>query len=171
MTAPPRRFLRVQQELKRMSQDPPHGIGMWSVSDNLDTLEAQIEGPEDSPFAAGEFRLQISIPQNYPNAPPIIKFVTPIYHPNIDGSGRICLDSLKPDPQGSWKPSLNLALVLTQIRLLMGEPNIADPLVKEIAEEYRESKESYLEKARNETAKLHRIEPSDSSDSSDEGEI
>jgi hypothetical protein len=35
----------------------------------------------------------------YPFEPPKVRFVTPVYHPNIDERGRICLDTLKPQPQ------------------------------------------------------------------------
>jgi ubiquitin-conjugating enzyme E2 T len=147
---------RIEQELKRMQRDPPHGIGIWPVTDQLDTLEAMIEGPPDSPFAGGEFRLLITIQPNYPNTPPIIKFTTRIYHPNIDSGGRICLDSLKPDPQGTWKPSINLAMVLQQIRILMGEPNIEDPLDTAIADEYKRNLQLYKDKARQMTIEFAR---------------
>lgn len=35
----------------------------------------------------------------YPNDPPKVRFVTPVYHPNIDNGGRICLDTLKMPPK------------------------------------------------------------------------
>lgn len=148
MSAPSRAFLRVQAELQRMNKSPPHGIGMWPIGNNLESLEAVIEGPDDSPFAGGEFRLVIRIPPLYPNQPPTIKFKTKIYHPNVDSVGHICMDSLKPEPAGSWKPSKNLEGVLSQIRLLMTEPNVDDPLDAQIARELRESPEKYRENAR-----------------------
>jgi len=30
--------------------------------------------------------------------PPNLRFITPIFHPNIDSSGRICLDIIKMAP-------------------------------------------------------------------------
>ena len=125
-----RRNTRLQNELKRMTKDPPHGIGMWAVSDSLENLEALIEGPENSPFENGEFRLSITIP------------------PNIDSQGRICLDSLKQEPIGSWRPSLNLSTVLAQIRILLVEPNVNDPLELDIAKQLQEHPEQYKEKAK-----------------------
>ena len=57
-----------------------------------------------------------------------MQFVTPIYHPNIDSGGRICLDTLNMPPKGCWKPSLNVSTLLSTIRLLLSEPNPDDGL-------------------------------------------
>ena len=139
---------RVAKELARMNADPPHGIYMWMKENQTNQLEAIIEGPEDSPYEKGEFRLNITIPDNYPNNPPIIKFKTRVYHPNIDKNGRICLDSLKLEPQGTWKPSLNLEAVLGQIRILLSEPNKDDPLDIDIAKQLTQFPEAFKEKAK-----------------------
>lgn len=77
-----------------------------------------------------------------------MRFITPVYHPNIDNDGRICLDTLKMQPQvlvfchilyylliskkGSWSPSININTLLITIRVLLGCPNADDGLVPDI---------------------------------------
>jgi ubiquitin-conjugating enzyme E2 T len=95
-----------------------------------------VEGAEGTPYAGGKFRLQLLIPQRYPFEPPKVHYVTPIYHPNIDSAGRICLDILNMPPKGAWKPSLNISTVLQSLRLLMSEPNPDDGLMVDITHQY-----------------------------------
>lgn len=54
-----------------------------------------IEGPSQSPYEGGFFKLELFLPEDYPMEPPKARFLTKIYHPNIDKLGRICLDILK----------------------------------------------------------------------------
>ncbi len=121
------------RELGLLQTQPPSGIAAWPEDhDKYDRLTAVIQGPDDSPYAHGHFMLSIVVPDRYPFEPPKVRFVTPIYHPNIDSAGRICLDTLKMPPKGSWTPSLNLSTVLTTIQALMCAPNPDDALMHEI---------------------------------------
>jgi len=140
-----------------MLQSPPPGISCWAVGEALDQLEAQIIGVKDTPFEGGVFKLTITIPKRYPFEPPRVHFKTKIYHPNIDVAGRICLDLLKMPPTGSWKPALNLRTVLTSIQLLMTEPNPDDPLMTDIATEFKTNKTQFTATAKQWT-KLHAVQ-------------
>lgn len=111
-------------------------------------LSAEIVGGTGTPYEGGLFSLEVKIPERYPFEPPTIRFLTPIYHPNIDNSGRICHDALKLPPKGAWKPSLNISTVLTSIQLLMAEPNPDDPLMADISSEFKYNRHLFMEKAR-----------------------
>jgi len=67
---------------------------------------------------------KLFVPDDYPMIPPKIRFLTKIYHPNIDRLGRICLDILKE----KWSPSLKIDKVCFSVQLLLGVPNPYDPL-------------------------------------------
>lgn len=53
-------------------------------SDDYSQLIAKIPGPKGSPYEEGIFEISIAIGEQYPFRPPTFKFLTPIFHPNID---------------------------------------------------------------------------------------
>lgn len=137
-----------------MQMSPNPGIVAYPLpQESPNTLamqhwQATILGPEDSPFKDFYFKLSIDVGPRYPMEPPTIRFVSPIYHPNIDCEGRICLDQLKVQPLGSWSPCLNINTLLLSIRLLMAYPNVEDGLVPEITEECRRDRDLWFLNAR-----------------------
>ena len=66
-------------------------------------------------------------------APPKVRFLRKIYHPNIDKLGRICLDILK----DKWSPALQIRTVLLSIQALLSAPNPDDPLANDVAEKWK----------------------------------
>jgi ubiquitin-conjugating enzyme E2 T len=140
--------LRMQRELKMLTLEPPHGICAWPKGDKTNVIVAQIRGPEGTPFEGGTWNLTVVVPDRYPFEPPKVQFETPIYHPNIDSGGRICLDTLKMPPKGSWRPSVNLSTLLTTIRLLMATPNADDGLMPDITNLYKTNPKKFAERAR-----------------------
>lgn len=140
---------RLKKELLRISQKPPPGISLFQKDDaNFTNLEALLIGPEDSPYKDGVFKIEIIVAENYPFSPPGVKFLTQIYHPNIDNSGRICLDLLKMPPKGGWKPTISLEGLLIAVRMLLQYPNPDDALMAEIGFEYKQCKTEFEKKAR-----------------------
>lgn len=83
----------------------------------------------------GVFNLELFLPDDYPMTPPKIRFLTRIYHPNIDRLGRICLDVLK----NNWSPALQIRTILLSIQALLGAPNPEDPLNEAVAKQWKVS--------------------------------
>ena len=142
------RIARITKELIMLANDPGPGISAWPVDESdMMHLQAQIQGPQESPYQGGLYNLTVDIPDRYPFEPPRVRFITPIYHPNIDSDGRICLDTLKMQPHGSWSPSVNINTLLLTIRVLMSNPNADDGLVPDITEEYKRDVTLWMRKA------------------------
>ena len=82
---------RLRKELEMFTTSPSPGVTAWEASKTEvpTNLGAMIVGPDDSPYAKGLYSLDIQIPERYPFEPPRVRFITPIYHPNIDTEGKI----------------------------------------------------------------------------------
>jgi len=146
---------RLKRELAALHKEPPPGVMAYpSYGDDMSKIRAGIEGPEGSPFEKGIFIVAIQITSRYPFEPPRCRFITPVYHPNVDSKGRICLDTLKSPPAGSWNPAISLASLLLSLRLLMSEPNPEDGLEPSVSELYRRDPEQWQKEARLRTQKF-----------------
>ena len=135
---------RIQKELNNIQKDPPLNCSAGPTDDNLFFWQATIMGPSESPYEGGIFFLNIHFPSDYPFKPPKVTFKTKVFHPNISGSGAICLDILK----DQWSPALTISKVLLSICSLLTDPNPDDPLVPDIANLYNKDKEEFNIKAR-----------------------
>ncbi|CAN0123343.1 unnamed protein product, partial [Ectocarpus fasciculatus] len=134
------------------------GISATPYEDNLRYFNVVITGPEQSPYEHGSFKLELFLPSDYPMAPPKVRFLTKIYHPNIDKLGRICLDILK----DKWSPALQIRTVLLSIQAsprspaLLSAPNPDDPLANDVAEMWKTNEAQALQTARDWTQRLAR---------------
>jgi ubiquitin-conjugating enzyme E2 D len=136
---------RIEKELKEIEKEPPSNCTAGPINRiNMYDWEATIIGPSNSPYAGGIFKLTVSFSEKYPFKPPKVKFITRIYHPNINSSGSICLDILNTN----WSPALTIIKVLLSISSLLTDPNPKDPLSKEAAHVYLNDREAYNRRAR-----------------------
>ena len=95
---------RIVKETIRLQAEPVAGIKCEPDSNNPRHFRVVLRGPEGTPYEGGMFRLELFLPADYPMAPPKVRFMTKVYHPNIDKIGRICLDVLK----DKWSPALQV---------------------------------------------------------------
>jgi ubiquitin-conjugating enzyme E2 D/E len=140
---------RIAKELENLTADPPANCSAGPVEDDIFHWQATLMGPQDSPYEAGIFIMNIKFPGDYPFKPPKVTFETKIFHPNINSSGGICLDILKE----AWSPALTISKVLLSICSLLCDPNPDDPLVPDIARMYKHDRDKY-----NRTAQLWTIQ-------------
>ena len=141
---------RITKELKAIKKEEDASISAEPINDNLNQWKATIIGPIGTAYEYGIFNLKVDIPANYPLIPPKIQFITPVYHPNINRSGHICLDILK---ESGWSPAQTIRTLLISIISLLDNPNPDDPLVGSIAKEYKEDLHLFKKKARKHTEK------------------
>ena len=107
--------------------------------------QAEIEGPEQTPYHTRYFQLKLVLSTDFPNTPPRGYFLTKIYHPNVDPqTGAICVNTLKKD----WTPTTSLSHVLTVIRCLLIVPFPESSLNDEAGKNFMESYDEYARRAK-----------------------
>ncbi|ONI16771.1 hypothetical protein PRUPE_3G121300 [Prunus persica] len=135
---------RIIKETQRLLSEPAPGISASPSEENMRYFNVMILGPAQSPYEGGVFKLELFLPEEYPMAPPKVRFLTKIYHPNIDKLGRICLDILK----DKWSPALQIRTVLLSVQALLSAPNPDDPLSENIAKHWKTNEAEAVETAK-----------------------
>ncbi|KAF1346772.1 ubiquitin-conjugating enzyme/RWD-like protein [Delphinella strobiligena] len=130
---------RLVKEIQDVQKDSHSGVILepfsksTTASDTFDDLthfKGVFKGPPDTPYEGGTFLVDIRIPSDYPFQPPIMKFITKIWHPNVSSvTGAICLDTLA----SAWSPVLTLKSALISLQSLLSSPEPKDPQDAEVA--------------------------------------
>ncbi|OBT57569.1 ubiquitin-conjugating enzyme E2 G2 [Pseudogymnoascus sp. 24MN13] len=123
---------RLLGEYRALTNNPPEGITAGPVSeDDLLHWEALIQGPEGTPFEGGVFPAELKFPKDYPLAPPSMKFIGEVWHPNVYPSGLVCISILHPpgdDPNHyehaseRWSPIQSVEKILISVMGRLAEP-------------------------------------------------
>lgn len=107
--------------------------------------------PDEGYWAGGRFRFHIYVTEDYNMAPPSVKCLTKLWHPNISEHGDICLSLLRQnsiDGMG-WAPTRKLKDVIWGLNSLFTDLlNFDDPLNIEAAELYMKDKEAFQNRVR-----------------------
>lgn len=127
------------------------------INDDIYRWEVIIFGPKDTPFENGIFRAEMRFPIQYPEEPPTFKFITPMWHPNIDKDGNVCISILHKSGNDDfgyeelnerWMPVRSTESVVMSIVCLLSSPNCESSANQDAGLQYREDREAYCKKVR-----------------------
>lgn len=118
-----------------LPSSPAAAIFVRADESRSDVLKALISGPTSTPYAFGLYEFDILLPENYPDAPPLVKFATTgnglvRFNPNLYSDGKVCLSLLGTWHGEPWNPrssSLFQVLVSIQSLILVSQPYFNEP--------------------------------------------
>jgi ubiquitin-protein ligase len=142
--------------------DVPSGGSQTGANNSAQNIILGRILPTSNIYNQAAFQIEIKLPAEFPFKPPEVRFVTPIYHPNVDEQGKICVDLL--NTSETWKPTTPLVDVVKAVVDLIDNPKIDHALnagklfylnffnfnfilILEIASEYTSNKSEFDRKA------------------------
>jgi ubiquitin-conjugating enzyme E2 H len=116
------------------------------INDGMNEFYVEFNGPRDSPYQGGVWKIRVELPDAYPYKSPSIGFVNKIFHPNVDEmSGSVCLDVINQ----TWSPMFDLVNVFEVfLPQLLLYPNPTDPLNGEAAALMMRDRQVYEQKVK-----------------------
>jgi ubiquitin-conjugating enzyme E2 G1 len=143
---------------KELDENPSTYFSCGLIDGDVFKWRCTIFGPEGTPYAGGYFPSDIIFTEKFPNMPPKMRFVCPMWHPNIDPkTGAVCISILH-DPGADpheyesqaerWLPVHTVESIVVSVVSMLQAPNCESPLNVEASREYRFNPEEYNRKVR-----------------------
>ena len=133
------RSKRVVHELRQLARDPHPSFTIFPDEQDVGFWKMLMVGPQGTPYEGGTFMLFARFPDNYPNEAPEMRFVTQMYHCNVNPEGRICHSIF----DRNYSQNTSIRLILNCVYGLMLTPEPEDPLDSRLAEQFYNSREAY----------------------------
>ena len=143
----------LQRAFREQQNKPSEYFSCSLVDDNIFVWRIIIRGPEKTLYEGGYFPAELDFPSDYPNSPPTMRFLCPMFHPNIDGNnGSVCISILhKPgkDEFGyessseRWLPIHTVESIVISVISMLSDPNVESPLNVAANRVYMNNKEEY----------------------------
>ncbi|XP_045065617.1 uncharacterized protein LOC123481255 isoform X1 [Coregonus clupeaformis] len=138
---------RILEELKSLHCDPHPFCTVLPLESDFTFWKILMQGPPDTPYENGAFELYCQFGAEYPVKPPLVRFVTPVYHCNVNSVGRICHNIF----DRNYSAHITMREILDAVYGLLIVPEPEDPLDSILAEEFLTSREKYEQEAKKNT--------------------
>lgn len=120
-------------------------------SNNLMKWECGIPGKAGTLWEGGLYKLSLEFTEEYPSKPPKVKFVPPLFHPNVYPSGTVCLSIL--NEEEDWRPAITIKQILLGVQDLLDSPNPNSPAQAEAYTLFVNDREAYNKRVKIEADK------------------
>ncbi len=136
-------FKRLMKDVRDILKNPLEENGIYYIHDEENILKGYslIIGPEDTPYAYGNYLFEIDFPKDYPINPPKITFLTNSdnirMNPNLYRNGKVCISILNTWRGEQWSSCQTIkTILLTLLTLLNNEPLLNEPGFNKHSEDF-----------------------------------
>ena len=149
----------LKKQLQDLMKSTDLGFSVGLVDDNdFYKWTVCFTGPEDTIYEGGFFKAILTFPDDFPQNPPEMKFITEMWHPNIYKDGRVCISILhspgvdrfneQETAEERWRPVLGVEQILVSVVSMLNEPNCDSPANIDASVQFRDHNEEYKKKVR-----------------------
>ncbi|OHT16776.1 putative ubiquitin-conjugating enzyme E2 7 [Tritrichomonas foetus] len=148
----------ILKQFLAIQTDPNSGINASFIDNNIYRWRVTLFGPPNSPYSGGVFPALIEFPDDYPSSPPKMKFLCPMYHPNVTDNGDVCISLLDnklysfPEyqrPSNNWIPDGHSAQsILIEVQAMLSEPDFESPANPDVAYTYYTNPREFMRKVK-----------------------
>ncbi|XP_038949992.1 ubiquitin-conjugating enzyme E2 G1-like [Rattus norvegicus] len=140
----------LRRQLAELNKNPEEGFSADLIDDNdLYGWEVLVICPPDTLYEGGVFKAHLTFPKDYLLWPPKMKFITEVWHPDVDKNGDVCISILlepgedKYDyekPEEHWLPIHPVEAIMIRVISMLADPNGDSPAHVDAANEWREDR-------------------------------
>lgn len=103
----------------------------------------------------GFFKAHLTFPEEYPQRPPKMVFISEIWHPNIEQNGEVCISILHEPGEDKygyenanerWSPVHTVETIMMSVISMLADPNADSPANVDAGKDWRENKEEFRRK-------------------------
>ncbi|KAG9654610.1 hypothetical protein KCU64_g7098, partial [Aureobasidium melanogenum] len=141
---PTLRASRLLVEMREIAANPHPMYDCYVSEADMFFWKVVIEGPPETPYQNCSFMLYLEMPDNFPAFPPKGRFVTPLFHPNINRHGRICHSIFDRD----WTTDTTLKSVLDTVYGLLLQAEAGDAVHTTVTLGFHHDEVAFAEEAR-----------------------
>lgn len=116
---------RLIKDITQLNDDSlvSHNIYHHFVDEDIYNIKILMIGPSDTPYEHGFYFFHITIPEQYPFVPPLVKYHTQgnniRFNPNLYTNGKVCLSIINTWSGPQWTSCNSISTVLLSIQSLV----------------------------------------------------